>query len=427
MKALFLIFVFLAMSAGPLRAQEPDQPPAQPIIETELDTSEVVPGQYATLRVTVLVPTWLPKPVEFPSMEAPNLRVRLPERSTGPTSRTINGEAWSGVARRYLISPMVADSFHIPAQTISVTYAIPGSSDAAQVDLQTKPLTITGVVPKGAEDLDPFIAADNLKLTQDITQPTTGLKPGQSVKRTVTASMEGASPIVLPDLMPAFQIDGIAVYPDQPAISETDERGVLSGTRTETETLMAEGGGSGQVPRIELRWFNLKSGAIETASVDGFDISVDAPPAMSQDDRRLSFIKAGLGLAILVLIALLALAIRHYWPRLAAAHHRRQERQRASKAWTRRELLAAVERRDYQAVIHALDEWAARDPVPDPSRVAPVRQALMAIGASLYGRGPKEPSAGDWRNVGEAVRTMLAAPPDREGSGLPPLNPQGSH
>jgi hypothetical protein len=216
MRLLFFIVVSVAMSTGAVRAQQPDQ---QPIVETRLDKSEVVPGQYATLSVTVLVPTWLPKPVEFPSMEAPNLRVRLPERSTGPTSRTIDGTEWSGVSRSYLISPMVAGTFDMPAQNISVTYAIPGSSDPAQANLQTDPFRITGVVPQGAEGLDPFIAADSLKLSQEVSQPTTGLQPGQSVRRTVTVQIAGASPIVLQRTMPDVQIDGIAIYPDEPSAS----------------------------------------------------------------------------------------------------------------------------------------------------------------------------------------------------------------
>ncbi|WP_198174318.1 BatD family protein [Mesorhizobium xinjiangense] len=428
MRTFLLLVTVFVLSAGVVRAQDPDQPaaqpPAQPIVETELDTSEVVPGQYATLRVTVLVPTWLPKPVEFPSMEAPNLRVRLPERSTGPTSRTVDGEAWSGVSRRYLISPMVADTFDIPAQTISVTYAVPGSSDPTQVDLQTEPVTITGVVPQGAEDLDPFIAAESLKLTQDVTQPTTGLKPGQSIKRTVTVQMEGASPIVLPALMPALEIDGIAAYPDQPAISEKDERGVLSGTRTETETLMAEGGGSGHAPGIELRWFNLKSGAVETASVDGFDISVDGPPAVREGDDRSRLVLAVAGLAALVVLALFAMAIRRYGPRLSAARRNSQERRRASKAWAERELLKAVRRRDYHATLRALDEWARRSPVTDPSQIIPVQQALTTIGRSIYGRGQDSPASANWSAVAEAVGKATAAHSKSAGIGLPPLNPE---
>jgi hypothetical protein len=420
MRLLFFIIVSLAVTVGDVRAQQPDQ---RPIVETELDKSEVVPGQYATLRVTVLVPTWLPRPVEFPSMEAPNMRVRLPERSTGPTSRMIDGEEWSGVSRSYLISPMVAGTFDIPAQTVSVTFAVPGSSDPAQANLQTQPVRITGVVPQGAEGLDPFIAAESLELTQEISQPTTGLQPGQSVKRTVTAQIEGASPIVLPQLMPEIQIDGIAVYPDEPSVGEKDDRGVLSGTRTETVTLMAEGGTTGHVPGIELRWFSLKSGAIETATLDGFDISVEGPPASRPAPERSTLMLVAAGLAALVALTVLALLIRWSWPRVMDVYHRRHARRLASKAWAERAMLKAIQRRDYPATLRAVDEWASRPPVTDAARLAPVHKALTGIGRSIYGQAKGRPLSGDWRAVNEAVKRAQAEPVGKGGNPLPPLNP----
>ncbi|MBB4005631.1 BatD family protein [Aurantimonas endophytica] len=420
MRLLFCIIISIAMSVGAVRAQQLDQ---QPIVETELDKSEVVPGQYATLRVRVLVPTWLPRPVEFPSMETPNMRVRLPERSTNPTSRTIDGTEWSGVSRSYLISPMLAGRFDIPAQNIVVTYAIPGSSDVAQAILQTQPVRITGIVPQGAEGLAPFIAADSLELTQEVTQPTTVLQPGQSVKRTVTAQIVGASPIVLPQLMPEVRIDGIAVYPDEPSVSEVDDRSVLSGTRTETVTLMAEGGSAGHVSGIELRWFNLKSGAIEMATLDGFDISVEGPPASRPAPERSTLMLAAAGLAALVGLAVLALLIRWAWPRAASAYHLRRARRLASKAWAQSVMLKAIHRHDYPATLRAVDEWASRPPVTEAARLAPVHQALTGIGRSIYGQTKGRPRSSDWRAVSEAVRRALAAPVGNGVYLLPPLNP----
>jgi len=424
MRAHLLFLGCLAIAASAVRAQEPGQPPAQPIVETELDKSEVVPGQYATLRVTVLVPTWLPHPVEFPSMEAPNLRVRLPERSTGPTSRRVDGDEWSGVSRRYLISPMVAATFTIPAQEISVTYAIPGSTDTAEAKLQTDPVSITGVLPQGADGLDPFIAASGLTLTQDMTQPTTGLKPGQSVKRTVTATMEGASPIVLPRLMPEVQVAGIAVYPDEPSISEEDNRGVLSGTRVETVTFMAESGASGRVPGIELRWFNSQTGKVETARLDGFDISVEGPPATRPGDGRSTLFLAGSGLAVLAALAMLAWLIRRFWPRIRAAHRSRRDRRHASKAWAAREIVRAVRQRDYQVTLRALDEWASRPPPTDPACTVPARQALTGIGRTIYGRSSERSRPDSWRAVAEAVDQALRRQQPNIGTRLPPLNPR---
>ncbi|MCP4818083.1 MAG: hypothetical protein GY883_02770, partial [Shimia sp.] len=91
-----LAFLFLLLL--PLAALAQDQ---DPLLEITFEERETIPGQPLTLRLTVFVPTFMPKPPVWPSFETPNLRIRLPERSTSPTSRTINGGTWSGVSRRY--------------------------------------------------------------------------------------------------------------------------------------------------------------------------------------------------------------------------------------------------------------------------------------------------------------------------------------
>ena len=139
MRRLAAIVVMLFLFAVPLSAQD-----AQPTASAELEVNEVIPGQYTTLRIAVLVPTWMAGPVDFPSFEMPNLRVRLPPESTGPISRRVNGETWSGVARRYLLSPMVPGQFAIPAQTLLVRYAQPGQTDPLEATLSTPALLLTG-------------------------------------------------------------------------------------------------------------------------------------------------------------------------------------------------------------------------------------------------------------------------------------------
>ena len=70
----------------------------QPVLRVAIEETETIPGQPINLRMTVLVPTFMPKPPVWPSFEAPNLLVRIPPRGGGPTSERIGGQTWSGVA-----------------------------------------------------------------------------------------------------------------------------------------------------------------------------------------------------------------------------------------------------------------------------------------------------------------------------------------
>ncbi|ABG30229.1 hypothetical protein CEP88_12840 [Roseobacter denitrificans] len=412
-RALFLAVLF-GLWAGMALAQDP-------LVEVEFEENTTIPGQPLSLRVTVLVPTWLPKPVVFPTLEAPNILVQLPEGATGPASRTIDGETWSGVSRRYRVTPMVPGRVQIPAQELSVTWAEPGKPDPLQQTFTLDPIVVEGRVPEGAEDLSPFIAAQNLTLTQEVSEADMPLQAGDSVTLTLTAQIEGTSAMFLPSLMPEIDIKGVAVYPSEPTIQDKEERGKLSGTRTQSVTLVAQSGGGGAFPALELGWFNLTSQAVEIARTEGFDVTVDAPPALVQntDPRVLAAYVAG-GLAAL---ALCLLALRRLSPRLRAMMAARRRHMEASEHWAYAKAVEAAKARDFDGLLRHLDIWAARCRV-DPTAQATLQSALCALGAARYGPGGTSQNDA-WKRVLTALPQVRAAAlkADRKKPELPPLNP----
>jgi hypothetical protein len=405
--------------AAPLVAQED----GAPVLEVVFEETEAMPGQPLSLRLTVLVPTFMPDPPVWPTLEAPNLLVRLPEGSTTPTSRRIGSDTWSGITRHYRISPMVAGDFAIPPQEVVVTYADPDSQDPARATLSTDTISFSGVVPEGAEGLDPFIAARSLELTQEIDGDPSAMVPGDSVKRTVTAAIAGTSPMFLPDLLPQTVIEGVATYADEPALQERDDRGVVSGTRTESDTFVAEGGGSGEAPPVSVDWFNLETGEVETAAVDGFTISVDGPPAQTAAPRDWRAIAVA-SLGGLMLLALVLWLVRRVLPPARGFLRRRRERWLASEPHAYEVLQRAVARKDHANLYPSLDDWAGKIEGPDPRRHPDVQSALTALGAARYCR-----DAGDagpaWSALQKAIaEARRASVPSRHVHGsLPPLNP----
>lgn len=77
------LLIALLMLSAPAAARD------GPILATDFPETEAIPGQPLSLRVTVLVPTFMPSPPQWPSMEAPNLHVRVV--STGGTSQSVDG------------------------------------------------------------------------------------------------------------------------------------------------------------------------------------------------------------------------------------------------------------------------------------------------------------------------------------------------
>ena len=417
----FAALALAMVGAVPAFAQQD----STPVLETVFEETEAIPGQPLSLRLTVLVPTYMPNPPVWPSFEAPNLIVRLPERSTSPTSKSIGGESWSGITRRFLISPMIPGRFTLPAQRIVVTYADPQSNEPVTHNLTTETVTFTGIVPEGAEDLQPFIAAQSLELTQEIEGDPAKMAPGDSVRRTVVATVEGVSPMFLPPLLPPGEIEGVAGYANQPVVEEKEERGVTSGSRVESMTYVAEGGGAGEAPSLTVDWYNLQTGMVETASLDGFAISVDGPPAQQAEPRDWRAI------ATTALLALLGLAIA-YWllkrliPPLVRMVRAGHDAWLASEPYAFSLVKRAARKRDLAALLPALDEWAKRVPGSDPRTALALKTALHEIGASRYGRQASASKDTGWHSLQSALADARrdAVRTRKEQYHLQPLNPK---
>ncbi|MCA0873046.1 hypothetical protein LCL97_19625 [Seohaeicola saemankumensis] len=422
-RVVLLLAAFCALAAPMVRAQQTEAP----LIEVQFDETEAIPGQPLSLRLTVLVPTWMTSPVVFPGFEVPNLMVRLPERATTPVSRRVGGDTWSGVSRHYRLIPMIPGGFRIAPQQVVVTWSDPDSAVPRQDVVMTPEIAFSGTVPPGAEGLDPFIAATALSLTQDLSGAQAPLKPGDSVTRVITAQVAGVSPMFLPPLIPDTDVQGVAQYPAEPVLVETGQRGAMAGTRTESVTYIAQSGGAGAADDIRLDWFNLDTGRIETATAEGIDLRVDAPvaAAMSDTDRRLVALLSG---GALIVLGLLLFALRRIAPQMRARRARRQELYLASEAWAYRQLGRVISDQDYAAMLPALDRWAARATSPDPRTDPAVAAAVSALGAARYGPAPTDDGAA-WRQLHDALHGLRdrRSGSHRAAEALPPLNPMGPH
>jgi hypothetical protein len=423
-----ILIVLFCLASGTLAAQDQASGPTdQPILRMELDAEEAIPGQQLNLRLTVLVPTFMPDPPEWPSFEMPNLLVRLPEKSTNPTSEKINGSTWAGITRRYRMSPMVPGQFALPAQDIGVTYANPETNAPIQVTLTTDPISFSGTLPEGTEDLNPFLAAADLNLSIDVQGDPMVLTAGQSVKLVISAQVDGTSPMFLPKLLPSIKIDGITLYPDEPVLTESDNRGQVSGSRQESVTLFAEGGGSGQVPDISLEWYNLSSKKVETTTAAGFDVSISGPPAATIPEPRDWRLIALYAVVAAICVGLSILSLRWTRPRLKDWRAKSRATKLASEAHVYHAVQSAIHNRDFAAMRPALDVWSARlptshDPLADPR----LYNALVEIGHIRYGNPAMvtQDEGPAWQSLASALpKIRQTAKAGHSVQSLPPLNP----
>lgn len=417
-----LVLLLLLVACLSAVAQEPPGP----VLRTMLEKQAAIPGQPIILRVTLLVPTWLSKPPVFPSFEVPNAIVRLPPRSSSPTSARVGNETWSGVTRAYRLYPMTIGRFVLPPQKVIVTYADPATRKPVTTTLQSEEIVFAGTMPEGAENLDPFIAAETVTLEQTIEGEPGTLEAGSSVTRTVKVEVRGTPAIFLPPMIVPLNFDGLRGYPKEPVLIEVSDRGEVSGERLESVTYVAETGGRHLVPEISLRWYNLKTKQIETAKASGFEIIArgPAPRGVAFDWRWAAL---WLAISVLIIATFSAFAWR-VWPPFVAWRRRRRDAYLASEAYAFVKAIAALRAHDIGVTIRAVELWASRLPPTRVSNGTRLADTLAALGADFYGRFAAPPSSERWSEATAALRDerrarISANAAARSRHGLPPLNP----
>ncbi|MCV6824516.1 MULTISPECIES: hypothetical protein [Halocynthiibacter] len=403
-------------------AQEPAS--KSPELRVELEETQAIVGQPLSLRVTILVPTWMVDPVVFPSLEMPDVMVRLPERSTSPVSERVDGETWSGVTRHYRIIPLAPGTYTLPPQELVISWADPDTNAPREDRITMEGVEFAGTIPQGAEGLSPFIAAESLELTQEYTGPDAPLSAGDSVERKVTAKVTGTPPMVLPTFIPDEQIVGIAQYPNEPVLTEHEDRGELSGTRVETTTYLAQSGGEGGAPEISISWYNLSTEAVETATLEGRSLAVDAPIA-STEPARTPQQTIGLVAMIGAALVLVVMTVVVGWQRYKRHRTARRARYLASEDYAKDQVLQAIKHRNYSEVSKALWLWSERSDGQSVMRDPQINSALITLGNARYGGG-QESDAAAWQSLQKAVQHHAKQRGRVEKTdALPPLNPVG--
>ncbi|WP_298848076.1 hypothetical protein [uncultured Ruegeria sp.] len=407
----YLVFFILFL---PLPVLAQSNQASQPQVTIDVPNEAVIVGQPAIVRIKVLVPTFMPQPPVFPSLEHQNLLVRLPERASGPVSETVNGQTWSGVQRSYRVYPLAAGPVAFDAQEVVVTYADPQTNDSIQISLPLPPIQLSAEIPEGARGLDPLIIATGFSLNQKTDGPT-DMQAGDAITRELSAIVTGTTPLMIPQLSSQVQSPLLRAYPKEPRFLETEDRGVLSGQRVEETVYIAQEGGKAQLPAVSIDWFNLDTNLVETASVPSIELTL-TPPKRQPPDME-TIIQAVLCLTVLAL-ALWAL-VRFLRPRYKVWKAERRRSYFASEKYAFDSLRNALQSQDLPAAYEALELWKSRS--TQPARSSGLERSLTQIGAARYSKIPqKRPE--DW---GSALQSLgaLRGSATRQSRSLPPLNP----
>ena len=413
----------LILAAGSLAMAS--SAPDQPVIRIQLQPETVAVGEAAELRVTVLGPTWFPKPPVFPSFEVPNAIVRRPPDRSGPATEQVGGERWSGVYRTYQVFPLMGARYSLGGETVQVTVANPGSEPMVS-DLTVPSVSLTAEIPEGAQGLDPYIAGRRFSLRREIDGELEQLQVGDALVVRYIAELDGLPSMFLPPLAPQIESRTVSVYADTPVVEERE----LS-VRTEHVTIVLNYGGNLVLPGLSLRWWNRATNEVEVASIDPLSIAVAGPSIeTAQSDAAQSLDWRAILLLILALAAS-GYLLKRYVPLARQWIRAERERYLASEEHAFDGLKKACRSRDPAAAYTALLAWQQKlSPGADLRRFAggygnqTLIDCIDGLSAGLYAGEDARVDLGQLVREAAVVRERCLAERRRaDERALPHLNP----
>jgi len=264
---LFCLFFTLAVAAQ------------TPVVQAHLEpTQGILVGQPVRLIVSVYVPNYFTGSPDFPSLEIENAIVVPPQDRPENSNKEIGGVRYAGIAETYVIYPQAAGDFHLPKTYLTVTYAAaPPKSATASVALPA--LEFRADVPAAARDLDYFLPTTALTIQQKWSTPIKNLRVGDSIERTVTVTATKMQAMLIPPL-PFEAPSGIRIYPEEPIVHDqkTDRGDFVYGRRIQTAKYFISKQGDYTLPPIELKWWNLSTHRLVTATLPSVHFAAAADP-----------------------------------------------------------------------------------------------------------------------------------------------------
>jgi hypothetical protein len=291
------------------------------------DDEQVWVGQRVTIVVELLAPGYFASAAAFDIPDPEGVLLMPPQGHPLVSNETIDGTLYSVQRHDLLAWPMRAGEQSIPAVTVKFSFKRnPLDTDKEQASVTTAPLRFGVATPPGAENLGTVISARNL-VVEESWHPEPGsddIEAGAAFMRTITFTAPDVPGMIFPPF-PAGTIDGLGIYAKQ-QLQDREERGSLSGERSDQITYVCRRPGQYTIPAAKLTWFDLDSQALRTEELPARTLNVVANPAMASAapagapetrTTKIPWLLAS-AVAIVLFVAAVNRAVRDTFARLVA-------------------------------------------------------------------------------------------------------------
>lgn len=270
-----LYVVCLLLSVFNCIAQTPD-------VSVTVSNKSVYVGQLNQIKVTILVPTWLTKPLYFNEVEDVNLISLNSEKSAFAYSKQIKGKTWSGVIKEFNVIPMKDGQFTIKIPPIDVHFMGEHQNTIKHtIDAQT--VTFSATIPLKAKSLSPLIIAENITLNEQINAPEPITK-GSVLERIVTLDISGTSGIFIPELLTEMSTTQLKAYSPNHRVNDRQDarNSALISTVTQSQSVLLLEDGNINLTGISLNYYQPSSDTVKTIKSEITRLNVETAARSTQ-------------------------------------------------------------------------------------------------------------------------------------------------
>jgi hypothetical protein len=346
---------------------------ADVVIRTSVTPTEAWIGQRSLLNIEILgADGWAQIP-DLPGIDISSAYVMRTDSQGVRLSETIGRTGYTGQRYQLSVYCQRPGRLEIPATPVTVIVKQWGfNAGETSYEQMTPPAVLVCKVPPGAEGLRDLVTTTSLEASQTWSSQPATAAPGDAVTRTVTLTATDVSAMAFPPMRHP-EIDGVAVYPGQPSVDDTSNRGQLQGRREESVTYVFERPGTVALPDVVVNWWNPNNARLERVVLPGLELEVtgDVAPVEAGSEPELAAVE---GSSDLLRTALLAVPILGLAVWLAGWLWRRSSQWRAARYESEpvyfRRARSAIRGGDPRAATAAIMAWLDRlDPGSRPAQL----------------------------------------------------------
>jgi hypothetical protein len=194
----------------------------------------------------------------------------------------LNGRAYNVIERILAIYPQASGEISISPAHFEARVLRDGRITGRKVfESQAHTVNVLPIPAPPAEFPDAaWLPARDVQLSDEWSREPTEIVAGEPVTRKVTITALGQIETQIPAIEPP-DVDGMNIYADKPELSRQFEAKGIRGVRRDQYAMIGVRGGTVEIPKLEVPWWDIEAGEWRTASLPARSFNVDAPEATS--------------------------------------------------------------------------------------------------------------------------------------------------